>query len=296
MRRIALLHLLVCYSVTLAAAFTGTGIHCAGCDSRRRQSTMQLPLEAVLLEYSDRDVMVPGEVTWIHLYDEDHTSRVSRARGSPFADLLAQPLHDGSTTDGAIVPLLQLLPTRRKDRPGMLVEAICVGRGIVLDDASDGAVRVAIHGDGSREAGEAAAMEALSEQHSEWRDAIDRNHLLAEDSGLFHASGGVTREFVKAFLEPLHELIGHSRNTLRRRGLRPEAEGDDEDSEACASDAELLSYVACRWLDPEDRACAVEMSSTTSRLELCSRVMAESRARIQASLAVQQALHGQDSA
>ena len=56
------------------------------------------------------------------------------------------------------------------------------------------------------------------------------------------------------------------------------------------SEAELTSYVACRWLDPAKRLRAVRCRSTYARLVLCTEALHERSGRMQARLAVQRAL------
>lgn len=233
--------------------------------------------------------MLPGDSGWLHVIDEHRAFVLRAARQSPFNGLLAQQLAPASCITNTVVPLLRLFPSRRLDMPGALVEVVCVGRAVV-QNAGTGDLQIAslsLHVDDP--------PDKADEHHDEMRDlrslitmyqeASLKLDLKAPSSGAAATmpsidEGDVPSE-LKAFLRtPVDQLIDERRYALRRRALGPDVD----------SDAEMLSYAACCCLhSADDRAQAVQSSSTRERLQLCIEHVRARHDRLAAKLAIDRA-------
>ena len=247
---------------------------------------------AMLLACPHEEAMLPGDVGWMKLMDDQRALVVQAARKPPFNGLLAQQLLPSCT----VVPLLKLCATRRPDRAGMLVEACCVGRGLVhsVGGGRMAWASVSVYNDRSEEL-ECCdeAVQTIRRLIAEMRgmaatlDGVSSSSR-ARFASLGSSAPGDARECgLRALLRSsTDEHIASRQSALRRRGHAANTDSITSD----VAVAELLSYAACQCLAPNDRLRAVEVSSTHTRLLLCIEQLRERHGLLSARMAVQQAL------
>ena len=300
-----------CHAVT-AAAYTAGVIPSR---ATQRQLTMLMAAnehdaqtannehEALMLPGSlMQQPLLPGEYGWIRLIDEHRAFVTREARKAPYNGLLAQQLSPSSLRAGeesteTMVPLYRLCSSRWPDKPGSLVEVLCVGRGIannVRRKAPLVMATVTPQGDEPdakvHKINADILMEEMRRLHYMCQQTSIRLDMCQSDEAAAFAGLGfpsvsdddATSE-LKAFLRtPFDELISERRNALKKQRSLGANVG---------SDAELLSYAAAsRVLHPDDRLRAVETSSTRERLLMCVEELTDRHGRLSARLAVEQAL------
>ena len=249
---------------------------------------------AVVLSCPKEEAMLPGEYRWIQIVDEQQANDMCTARRAPFNGLLAQLFPGSSCT---AVPLLQLMPSRKADTPGALVEVLCIGRCKLQQatDADDGVASstVCAHGDvreqnsDSDEAvRELRAVHAMCVRVSKCLVEMPSERIAAAALRVPNdVDGEPAGDFSALTKTPLDEQVSERWNSLNRRICEAHSL-----SHLTPSRDELFSLVACCCLKPASRVRAIEMTSTQERLVLCIEQLRHEFRLLSARLSVMRAL------
>ena len=239
---------------------------------------------AVVLSCPKEEAMLPGEYRWIQIVDEQQANDMCTARRAPFNGLLAQLFPGSSCT---AVPLLQLMPSRKADTPGALVEVLCIGRCKLQQatDADDGVASstVCAHVDArEKNSGSDDAVRELRAVHAMCMRA---SRYLVEMPSENDADGEPAGELRALIKTPLDQQVSERWNSLNRRVFEAHSL-----SHFTPSRDELFSLVACSCLKPASRVRAIEMTSTQERLVLCVEQLRHESRLLSARLSVMRAL------
>ena len=248
---------------------------------------------AVVLSCPKEEAMLPGEYRWIQIVDEQQANDMCTARRAPFNGLLAQ-LFPGSCT---AVPLLQLMPSRKADTPGALVEVLCIGRCKLQQamDADDGVASSTVcahvdvreqNSDSDEAVRELRAVHAMCVRVSKCLVEMPSERIAAAalrvPNDVDGAPAGDFRALIKT---PLDEQVSERWNSLNRRVFETHSL-----SHLTPSRDELFSLVACSCLKPASRVRAIEMTSTQERLVLCDKQLRHEFRLLSARLSVMRSL------
>lgn len=249
---------------------------------------------AVVLSCPKEEAMLPGEYRWIQIVDEQQANDMCTARRAPFNGLLAQLFPGSSCT---AVPLLQLMPSRKADTPGALVEVLCIGRCKLQQamDADDGVASSTVcahvdvrkqHSESDETVRELRAVHAMCVRASKCLVEMPSERIAAAGAALRvpnDVDGEPAGDFSALTKTPLDEQVSERWNSLNRRVF-------EMHSHLTPSRDELFSLVACSCLKPASRVRAIEMTSTQERLVLCDKQLRHEFRLLSARLSVMRSL------